>query len=242
MKIRTLMTCAGIMLAAGAAIAADAPPPPAPPMLVRGTIASIDAKSVAVTKEDGTTVTGAIAPTTRFAAVEPRRLDQIKATDFVGITASPGPNDTLIAEEIHILPVHVGEGSYPWDHHPGGGTKAGSMTNGTVAVAAGPAKAGSMTNGTVTTSGNGTLKVAYHGSSMVNGKCVGLAALGGANACTGVADVSVTPTTVIVAIVPARPADAKAGLAVFANMSNGPDGKPVVNSIVLEKNGIKPPM
>jgi hypothetical protein len=244
MKFRTLIASATLVLAAGTAIAADAPPapPPAPPMLVRGTIAAIDAKSVTITKDDGTTITGAIAPTTRFAAVEPRRLDQIKATDFVGITSVPGPNDTLTAEEIHILPVHVGEGSYPWDHHPGGGAKAGSMTNGTVAMAAGPVKAGSMTNGTVTTSSAGTLKVAYHGSATVNGKCVGLAAMGGANACTGVADVAVTPTTVIVAIVPAKATDAKSGLAVFASMANGPDGKPVVASMVLEKNGIKPPM
>jgi hypothetical protein len=106
---------------------------------------------------------------------------------------------------------------------------------------AGPAKAGSMTNGTVTTSGGTKLKVAYRGSEMVNGKCVGHAAVG-SNPCTGVADVTVTPTTAIVAIVAARPADAKAGLTVFANMANGADGKPVVGSIVLEKNGVKPPM
>jgi hypothetical protein len=174
--------------------------------------------------------------------VEPRRFDQIKATDFVGITSSPGPNGTLMAEEIHILPVHVGEGSYPWDHHPDGAKSVGSMTNGTVALTGGPAKAGSMTNGTITTAGGMTLKVTYHGSAMVNGKCVGLAAMGGANACTGVADVTVSPTTQIVRIVPASATEAKAGLAVFANMANGPDGKPVVASMVLERNGIKPPM
>jgi hypothetical protein len=240
MKIRTLMITAAFAALATAALAADAPPPAAP-ILVRGVIASIDAKTVTITKPDGTTVTGAIMPATRFAAVEPRRFDQIKATDFVGITSSPGPNGTLMAEEIHILPVHVGEGSYPWDHHPDGAKKAGSMTNGTVAMA-GPAKAGSMTNGTITTAGGMTLKVTYHGSAMVDGKCVGLAATGGANACTGVADVVVSPSTQIVRIVPASATDAKAGLAVFANMANGPDGKPAVGSMVLEKNGVKPPM
>ena len=239
MKFRILTITAALAVLATAALAADAPP--AAPILVRGTIASIDAKSVTITKADGTPVTGAVTPATRFAAVEPRRFDQIKSTDFVGITSSPGPNGTLLAEEIHILPVHVGEGSYPWDHHPDGAKKAGSMTNGTVAMA-GPAKAGSMTNGTITTAGGMTLKVTYHGSAMVDGKCVGLAALGGANACTGVADVTVSPSTQIVRIVPASSTDAKAGLAVFANMANGPDGKPVVGSLVLEKNGVKPPM
>lgn len=237
MKFRILIVSAAVL--ATAAFAADSPP--AAPMLVRGTIASIDAKSVTITRTDGTAVTGAVGATTRFAAVEPRRFDQIKATDFVGITSSPGPNGTLMAEEIHILPVHVGEGSYPWDHHPDGAQKAGSMTNGTVAVA-GPAKAGSMTNGTITTAGGMTLKVTYHGSAIVDGKCVGFAAMGGTNPCTGVADVAVSPTTQIVAIVPAKPSDAKAGLAVFASVMNGPDGKPVVASMVLEKNGVKPPM
>jgi hypothetical protein len=241
MKFRTLMMSAALALVTTAAFAADAPP--APPMLVRGVISNIDGKTVTVTKTDGTTVTGALSPMTFYAAVEPRRFDQIKATDFVGITSVPGPNDTLKAEEIHILPIHVGEGSYPWDHHPGGAAKAGSMTNGTVAVVhSGPTVAGSMTNGTVTGSDGMSMKVTYHGSAMVNGKCVGLAAMGGAAPCTGVAAVAVTPSTVIVAIVPAKPTDAKAGLTVFANMANGPDGKPVVGSLVLEKNGIKPPM
>ncbi|HEY4940242.1 MAG TPA: hypothetical protein VII56_02345 [Rhizomicrobium sp.] len=237
MKFRTLMIVA---VAIAPAFAADAPPPP---MLVRGTIASIDAKSMTITKADGTTVTGALLPTSIYAAVEPRRFDQIKSTDFVGITSVPGPNDTLKAEEIHILPVHVGEGSYPWDHHPGGAKTAGSMTNGTVAVVhSAPTAAGSMTNGTVSASDGWSLKVTYHGSGIVNGKCVGLAAMGGATPCTGVASVSVTPSTPIVAIVPAKNTDAKAGLAVFAVLATGPDGKPVVGSMTLEKNGIKPPM
>jgi len=239
MKFRTLII--SVALAAAPALAADAPPSPS--MLVRGTIASIDAKSVTITKPDGTTVTGAILPSTYFAAVEPRSFSQIKSTDFVGITSVPGPDDTLKAEEIHILPVHVGEGSYPWDHHPDGAKTAGSMTNGTVAVVHGaPTVAGSMTNGMVSVSDGWALKVTYHGSTMTNGKCVGRAALGGANPCTGVASVTVTPATPIVAIVPAKNTDAKAGLAVFANMANGPDGKPVVGSMVLEKNGIKPQM
>jgi hypothetical protein len=238
MKIRTLIIGVAATFAAVQALAADAPPP----ILVRGQIVSIDAKSVTIVKEDGTSITGSLLPTTAFAAVEPRRIDQIVTTDFVGITSVPGPGDTMIAEEIHLIPLKgLGEGSYPWDHHPGGGTKAGSMTNGTVTMA-GPAKVGSMTNGTVTTSGSAKLKVAYRGSALVNGKCVGHAVLGGPTPCTGVADVTVTPTTAIVAIVRARPADAKPGLTVFANMANGADGKPVVGSIVLEKNGVKPPM
>ena len=243
MNIRTLMMASALVVLALPALAADAPAPV--PLLVRGTIASFDGKTVTITKADGTAVTAAVGPTTFFAAVEPRRFDQLKATDFVGITAVPGPGDTLKAEEIHILPIHVGEGSYPWDHHPGGGAvTAGSMTNGTVAVVHGgaPTTAGSMTNGTVTTTGGMSLKVTYRGSDMVNGKCVGHAPAAPTGGCTGVASVSVTPETQIVAIVPAKPTDPKPGLAVFAGAVTLPDGKVAVGSLVLEKNGIKPPM
>jgi len=236
MKFRVLMMAGVVSWAA--ASAADAPPP----VLVRGTIGSIASNTVTITKADGTSVTASVAPTTFFAAVMPRRFDQIKSTEFVGITSIPGPNDTLKAEEIHIIPLKgLGEGSYPWDHHPESGAPvvAGSMTNGTVAATqAAPAVAGSMTNGTVTASAAMELKVTYHGSVIVNGKCTGHAAP--TNSCVGVATVTVSNTTPIVAIVPARPSDARAGLAVFANLSTMPDGKLAAISLVLEKNGVKP--
>lgn len=242
MPFRSLILGTAFALCAASAFAADTPP--AMPMLIRGTIASIDAKTVTIKKADGTTITGAIAPTTAYSAVEPRRLEQIKPTDFVGITSVPAPNGDLMAEEIHIIPLKgLGEGSYPWDHHPDGAKPMamGSMTNATVAtVHSGTTMAGSMTNATVTGSSNMQLQVSYHGSAMVNGKCVGLAAMAKDKPCTGLAMVDVTPQTAIVAIVPAKNTDAKSGLSVFANMMKGPDGSPVVGSIVMEKNGVKP--
>ena len=242
MKFRSLLLASAFMFSADMAFAADTPP--ARPMLIRGTIASIDAKSVTITETDGTTVTGALAPTTNYSAVEPRRLDQIKPTDFVGITSVPAPNGDLMAEEIHIIPLKgLGEGSYPWDHHPEAAKPSamGSMTNATVAtVHSGATTAGSMTNGTITGASNMQLQVSYRGSAMMNGKCVGLAAMAKEKPCTGLAMVDVTPSTAIVAIVPAKSTDAKTGLAVFANMMKGPDGNPVVGSLVMEKNGVKP--
>ena len=242
MQLRPLLLVGAVILLTAGAIAADAPP--APPMLIRGTIASIDAKSVTITESDGTTITGAITPATVYAAVEARRFDQIKSTDFVGITSVPGANGNLMAEEIHILPLKgLGEGSYPWNHHPDGmkPTAAGSMTNATVATTHSSATtAGSMTNATVMGAGAMQLQVAYHGSAMVNGKCVGLAAMAQDKPCTGLATVDVLPTTAIVAVVAAKSTDAKAGLAVFANMRKGADGALVVNSLTVEKNGVKP--
>jgi hypothetical protein len=243
MTMRAWILGMAVAIASTAALAADAPP--APPMLVRGTIVTLDAKSVTIKKDDGTTVVGSLAPTTAYSAVEPRRLDQIKPTDFVGITSVPAPNGNLMAEEIHIIPLKgLGEGSYPWDHHPSGAKPmaAGSMTNGSVETvhSGGATTAGSMTNGTVTGGGGMQLQVSYHGAAMVNGKCVGPAALAKDKPCTGLAMVDVTPSTAIAAIVSAKSTDAKTGLAVFASMRAGADGNPVVGSLVMEKNGVKP--
>jgi methionine-R-sulfoxide reductase len=227
------------------------------PAIVRGTIASIDAKSVSIVRVDGTTVTVSLAPGASFSIVEPRSYEQIKATDFVGITSVTTPDGTLHAEEVHIIPWKgYHEGSYPWDHSPGGSGPAAApaplMTNGTVAVAPGEppvmhtmtnasVTVATMTNANVTASSGVELKVAYHGSMMVDGKCIGHAEQPGGKPCTGVATVEVSPGTPIVAIVPAKATDAKAGLAVFAAEAADAQGKTVVTSLVVEKNGVKPP-
>jgi len=67
MKFRSLVLGTAVALVSTATFAADAPP--APPMLVRGTIVSLDAKSVTIKKDDGSTVVGALGPTTSYSAV-----------------------------------------------------------------------------------------------------------------------------------------------------------------------------
>ncbi len=157
----------------------------------------------------------------RFATVEARAFSQLKPTDFIGVTAVPGRNGHLRAEEIYVLPAAMGEGQYPWDHHPasaGSSTSSmGSMTNGTIAAApAASVSGGSMTNGTVVA---GTaaheLNVSYRGAGMVDGRCAGRAVTGQPG-CTGTATIDVAQTTPIAAIVPGSPADVKPGLAVVA--------------------------
>jgi hypothetical protein len=230
----------GFVLVAAWALAADLPAS----SVIRGKISSIDAKSISIGKADGAAVTASLAPNASFSTVEPRRFDQIRDTDFVGITTVPGPNGTLTAREVHIIPWRgLNEGSYPWDHHPEGvaPVAAGSITNGTVAVPHDDASAEyTMTNASVTASSGGQLTVTYQGSAMVGGKCVGHAAKAAGKPCSGVATVVVPPSTPIVAIVPSKPTEAKPGLAVFAIVAPRPDGKWVASSVIFEKNGIKP--
>lgn len=243
-----------------AASAADVPStPPAPKLpsfaIVRGTVQSFDGKTLSIKTTTGT-VSAPVGPNMRYAAVEARTFDQLKATDFVGITSVDGPNGRLIAEEIHILPAVMGEGQYPWDHHPEATSqaamRAGSMTNGTVqpASTSGGAHMSSMTNGTVqpvTSSAGGPLNhrltVSFHGSQVVDGKCVGHALPAAATGCVGTATVEVTPKTFIQAVVPAKADDVKAGLAVVAFGLTAPDGSVTAfGSATVERNGVKPEM
>jgi hypothetical protein len=231
-----------IALAATVAFAADAPKPG----LVRGTVASFDGKTLSMTTKDGT-VSAPVAPTLRIFTVAPLKFSDLNSTDFVGVTAVPGENGHLTAEEIHVLPAHVGEGQYPWDHHVGedsGRKSAGSMTNGMIAPA--PKRAGSMTNGMVAAGANNTLTVTYTGSDTSGGKCEGHAPMAAPGAttpapagCAGTAIIDVPPGTPIVTLVPGTAADVKPGLQAVAGA--GPATGPVFfGSVTIEKNGVKP--
>ncbi len=233
-----------------ATAAADAPSQPAAapvlkPSLVRGTVEGINATTLTIRTDAGANIAATITPKTRFAFVEKRTYSQIKPTDFVGITAVPGAAGHLRAEEVHILPLVVGEGQYPWDHHPAKSRIAssgmGSMTNGSVVSASTAAMAmGSMTNGTVMQgAGNWVLSVTYHGARVVDGKCQGRA-MPGQTGCTGTAIVDVSPTTPIVAVVIGKIDDVKPGLAVVAGVGTDDAGHTFLGSATVEKNGVKP--
>jgi hypothetical protein len=239
MRALSLTLGSGLMLVSAWALAADPPPP----SVIRGKIARLDAKSISIRQADGTVVTASLAPGTAFSTVEPRRFEQIGDTDFVGVTTVPGPNDTLTAQEIHILPWRgLDEGSFPWNHGPAGDTPAPrGTTNGTVAaVHDDGSETFTMTNASVTASSGGTLTVSYQGAAMVGGKCVGRAAKAAAKPCHGTATVVVAPSTPIAAVVPARPTDAKPGGVVFAILTKKPNGQWAALSLIFETKGVKP--
>jgi hypothetical protein len=234
-----------VMLALGlssAALADTAPPPPMKVSLVRGTVESIDAQTIRIKTDAGGEIVAAMTPKSSFNVVEPRTFAQLKPTDFVGITAVPGRNGHLKAEEVHVIPVvGVGEGQYPWDHHPSTShaVSAGSMTNGSVTRTAARTE-DSMTNGTVSGAAGGSeLTVTYKGAGMVDGKCEGHADPTKPG-CTGMATVDVGPTTPIVAIAKGTSADAKPGLAVVAFVATDAAGHAFLGSATFEKNGVKP--
>jgi hypothetical protein len=239
-----LLSCAAVIVLAlsSGAVADDAPAMKT--SLVRGTVESFAGKILAVKTAAGAVISLPVTGSTHFAIVLKRNFGQLKPSDYIGVTAVPGSDGHLRAEEIHTIPLHgMNEGQYPWDHHPStvaaGPVMAGSMTNGTV-MRIHAAPAGSMTNGTLASmAGASQLIVTYRGAAMVDGKCEGMAVIG-QSGCTGTAIVDVTPDTLIEAIVPSFHPDVKPGLAVAAGVATDAAGHQFLTSATLENNGVKP--
>lgn len=112
---------------------------------IRGSIESLNERTIQLKSDDGQLVAIALHPDTRILASYKSELSDIKAGDFVGSAAHKGPDGRLRAEEVHIFSEELrgrGEG-----HSPMGPDANNTMTNGTVVKAAPQNR--SMTNGTV---------------------------------------------------------------------------------------------
>jgi hypothetical protein len=241
MRILPVLLGATILSTSIPAPAADGPLP----LRIRGTIVSIGPTSVSIKQADGKVVTAKVTADASYSTVEKRRFEQIKSTDFIGITSMPGPKGTPQAQEIHVLPAKgFHEGSYPWDFQRDGQKPAAASATNTTGTVTGikddqPSNY-TMTNASVTASTGMQLKVTYQGEAVVNGKCIGRASHAKGKPCIGEALVDVPPWTPIVAVVPGKVTDAKAGLATLATGTAYPDGKLEISVFFLEKHGVKP--
>jgi hypothetical protein len=102
------------------------------PARIRGTIASLNDKTLTVTTREGTTV--AVTLLDPLSVSVPKRLEltDIKAGDYVGIAAEPdkGPGGTATSLAVQVFPAAMrgtAEGSFGWDLTP-----TSTMTNGNV--------------------------------------------------------------------------------------------------------------
>jgi len=91
---------------------------------VRGTITAVSADTLSVKSRDGRDLTLVLPPDATVAVAKAARFEDIKPGDYVGTTANPGPDGTLVAVEVHYLPPTAAEGHTPWDLTPGS-----TMTN-----------------------------------------------------------------------------------------------------------------
>ncbi len=131
------LALAPVLLTATAASAQmmGAAPQAAPPVGVRGTVTSVAGTAEAGMKigimgKNGKPIVLLLAPKSRFTSSTVIGIDAIKPNSFIGTAAEPGPNGTLVANEVHVFPESmrgVGEGHRPWDT-----SATSSMTNGNV--------------------------------------------------------------------------------------------------------------
>ena len=126
-----LSSLAALPLPASAQSSVVTLPTANPPIHVRGTLVSADAKQIVVKSRDGRTVTLARANNLSIAEIYPIELKDIKQGSFIGTTGMPQPDGSQKAIEVHVFPPALrgsGEGHYAWDLQPGS-----TMTNADVA-------------------------------------------------------------------------------------------------------------
>ena len=99
---------------------------------VRATIEKIDGSTLYVKTRDGEDLKITLAEKPVFMAIVPATLADLKPGTFVGSGATPGPEGSLVAMEVHIFPEAMrgtGEG-----HRPMEGPPQATMTNANVDV------------------------------------------------------------------------------------------------------------
>jgi len=104
--------------------------PAAKPLGVRGTITAVDADSLKVHTSRGEDLSIHFGKDTPVRGVTLAQVSDIKSGSYIGTAATPQPDGTLKALEIHVFPPEMagtGDGHRPWDL----GTNS-TMTNGSV--------------------------------------------------------------------------------------------------------------
>jgi hypothetical protein len=126
---------AGLVVASVALLSAATAMAQGTPTRLRGTISTIDGKTVTIATREGSTVTVKLNDNWTVGLVAPVTVADIKPGSFVGI-ASTGTDANRTALEVLVFPDSMkaakpGEGHYPWDLQP-----ESMMTNATVATVA----------------------------------------------------------------------------------------------------------
>ena len=99
---------------------------------VRATIEKVDGSILSVKTRDGEDLKITLADKPVFIAIVPATLADLKPGTYVGSGATPGPDGSLVAMEVHIFPETMrgtGEG-----HRPMEGPSQATMTNANVDV------------------------------------------------------------------------------------------------------------
>ena len=121
---------ASLAVASVLASAAWAQQPPAPTR-IRGTIESVDGKTLAIKTREGTDVKVNMTDDIGVIGIAKTSLSEIKQGSYIGVSGLPQPDGSQKALAVHIFPEAMrgaNEGFRPWDLRPNS-----TMTNATVA-------------------------------------------------------------------------------------------------------------
>ena len=186
-----------------------------------GDVVSVQADRMELKAMDGRTLALRVPDDVRLSARAPADLSLLKEGTFVGTTAVPRADGTLVAREVHIFPESMrgrGEGHRAMDGEPGS-----TMTNATVSRVGKNAR-GTLTNATVeevaTANGGHTLILAYKG---------------------GEKTVLVPEKTPIVMVENGERSQLVPGAHVVVYAATGPDGTLSTRRITIGLKGLVPP-
>lgn len=215
-----IVVCACALAASGIAHAQTQTPTQA----IRGDVTAVEGASLHVRSDTGQVVTVALVDKLRVNVRVPMKANAITQGAYVGVTATPQPDGTLLASIVSIFPESlrgVAEGHHPMDALPGR-----TMTNATVASVGGRSAkpAGTMTGATVANAGDSghgeTLKLTYAG---------------------GEKTVTVPEDAVVVKSEPADRSALVPGTHVIVYAAPAPDGTLTATRVSVGKNGSVPP-
>jgi hypothetical protein len=191
---------------------------------IRGDVVASNGHNLEVKAGNGAIVAVRLADNVRVSARSAADLGAIAPGAFIGTTAVPQPDGTLLASEVHVFPESMrgsGEGHRPMD------TPGNTMTNATVTKVAPAAEAAlrnTMTNATVA-------QVAASGSA----RRITLKYPGGEK---------VVVVGASVPVVMVEPGDASMlvpGAHVVVTAARQPDGTLTSDRVTVGKNGLVPP-
>jgi hypothetical protein len=195
----------------------------APASRVRGEIVSVNGAALQLKADDGQTLSLRLSDRATVSARSGADVTRIVPGAFLGTTAVPGPDGTLVATEVHIFPESMrgtGEGHRPMDAATGS-----TMTNATVSsVASGQPSGRTMTNATVTSVGGDQerrMMLKYNGGEKL---------------------VTVPKGVPIVMVEAGDKAMLVPGAHVVVSGTTQGDGSLLVERIMVGKNGFVPPL
>lgn len=119
-----------------------------PPTKTSGDVVSLEGQTLALRSSGGDNLAIKLSDQIRISARSPADLTALRQGAYVGVTAVPQADGTLVASEVQIFPESMrgtGEGHRPMSPESGGAT----MTNATVTGVAGGKAGNTMTDATV---------------------------------------------------------------------------------------------